>query len=108
MQKMQQFHVYIKVTKVLIVSKCLNYSNSELQVKDTEFGIRNKLIHLLTELEGFKFAITLVLEFKKYTMMIKTGSFIQTQNQKQLLMKMILMIYLNWFIVLFYPTYNFL
>ena len=108
MQKMQLFHVYIKVTKVLIVSKCLNYSNSELQVKDTEFGIRNKLIHLLPELEGFKFAITLVLEFKKYTMMINTGSFIQTQNQKQLLMKMILMIYLNWFIVLFYPTYNFL
>ena len=86
------------------MSKCLNYSNPELQVKDTEFEIRNKLIHLLTELEGLKFATTLVLEFKKYTMMIDTASFIQTQNQKQLLMKMILMIYLNWFIVLFYPT----
>ena len=90
------------------MSKCLNYSNPELQVKNTEFEIRNKLIHLLTELEGLKFVTTLVLEFKKYTMMIDTASFIQTQNQKQLLMKMILMIYLNWFIVLFYPTYNFL
>ena len=77
------------------MSKCLNYSNPELQVKDTEFEIRNKLIHLLTELEGLKFVTTLVLEFKKYTMMIDTASFIQTQNQKQLLMKMILMIYLN-------------
>ena len=36
----------------------------ELQLKNTEFAIRNKLIDLLAELSGFKF-VTLVIEFKK-------------------------------------------
>ena len=38
---------------------------AETTFKDTEFEIRNKLIDLLTELKGFKFVTTLVLEFKK-------------------------------------------
>ena len=46
-----------------------NSLNLELQLKDTKSAIRNKLIDLLTdslltELKGFKFVRTLVLEFK--------------------------------------------
>ena len=46
-----------------------NSLNLELQLKDTKVAIRNKLIDLLTdflltELKGFKFLRTLVLEFK--------------------------------------------
>ena len=46
-----------------------NSLNLELQLKDTKSAIRNKLIDLLTdflltELKGFKFMRTLVLEFK--------------------------------------------
>ena len=43
----------------------MNSFNLELQLKDTEFATRNKLIYLLTELKGFKFATTLVLDFNK-------------------------------------------
>ena len=39
--------------------------NPELQLKDTEPVIKSKLIDLLTELKGFKFVATLVLELKK-------------------------------------------
>ena len=42
-----------------------NSFNPELQLKDTEYAIRNKLIDLLTELKVFKFATPLSLEFKK-------------------------------------------
>ena len=46
----------------------LNSFNPELQLKDTEFAFRNKLYYkkkkdLLSELKGFKFVATLVLEF---------------------------------------------
>ena len=37
----------------------------ELQLKDTESAIKNKLIDSLTELKVFKVVTTLVLEFKK-------------------------------------------
>ena len=43
----------------------LNSFNPEVQLKDTESTIKNKLIDLLTQLKGFKFLTTLVLEFKK-------------------------------------------
>ena len=43
----------------------LNYFNPELQLKDTESGIRNRLIEILTELKSFKLMTTLVMEFKK-------------------------------------------
>ena len=43
----------------------LNSFNSELQLKDTESAIKNKLKKLLSELRGFKFMTTLVLMFKK-------------------------------------------
>ena len=53
-----------------------NSLNLELQLKDTKSAIRNKLIDLLTdflltELKGFKFVRTLVLEFKNQKAMIK-------------------------------------
>ena len=42
----------------------MNSFNPTLQLKDTESAINNKLIDTLTDLKGFKFARTLVLEFK--------------------------------------------
>ena len=42
-----------------------NYFNPELQLTDTESATTNKLIDLLSELRGFKFVTTLVIEFKK-------------------------------------------
>ena len=43
----------------------LNPFNLELQLKDTESAIKNKLINFLSELREFKFVTILVLEFKK-------------------------------------------
>ena len=43
----------------------LNSFNPEIQLKDTESAIKNKLINLLPELRGFKFVTKLILEFKK-------------------------------------------
>ena len=45
--------------------KILNSFNPELQLKDTESAIKNKLKNILTELKGFKFVTTLALKFKK-------------------------------------------
>ena len=36
-----------------------------MQLKDSEFAIKSKLIPLLKQLKGFKFVTTLVLVFKK-------------------------------------------
>ena len=73
-------------------------------LKDTEYAIRNKLIDLLTELKGFKFVTTLVLEFKKTIIKQYITPFSLTQKQEQLLMKTILMMYLNQSIVLLYQA----
>ena len=42
----------------------MNSFDPELQLKDTESAIENKLINLFSELIGLKFVTTLVLEFK--------------------------------------------
>ena len=39
--------------------------NVELKLKDTESAIRDKLIDLLLELQGFQFLTTLIIEFRK-------------------------------------------
>ena len=46
-------------------AEIMNCFNRELQLKDTESAIKNKLKHLLTELKGFSFRFmkTLVLGF---------------------------------------------
>ena len=41
----------------------LNSFNAELQLKDTESAIKNRLINLLPELKGFNFVTALVLGF---------------------------------------------
>ena len=46
-------------------AQILNPFNSELELKDFESAIKNKLIDLLSELKNFKFVTKLVLEFKK-------------------------------------------
>ena len=88
--------------------RILNSFNPELQLKDTESAIKNKLI--LSELRSFKFAKTLVLEFEKIENDNKTlyNTFIRIQKQKQLLIKMTLVINLNQSIVLLYETYKYL
>ena len=84
----------------------MNFFNPELQLKDSESAIKNKLIDLLSQLKVFKFVTALVIEFKKYKVMIKhyMQPFTQTQKQKQLLMKKILIMYLNQSIVSLYQT----
>ena len=49
----------------------LNSFNPELQLKDTESAIKNKLIELLIQLKGFKF-LTLIVVFKKIETKDKT------------------------------------
>ena len=41
----------------------LNSFNPELRLKDTESAIKSKLIDVLSQLKGFKFAAILVLKF---------------------------------------------
>ena len=48
-----------------------NSLNAELQLKDTEYEIRNKLIDLLSELRSFRFVTTLILGLKKIQSDIK-------------------------------------
>ena len=55
----------VKAMQVLIILKFLNSLNTKLQLKDTEFVIKSKLIELSTQLKGFKFVTTFVLVFKK-------------------------------------------
>ena len=43
----------------------MNSYNPEIQLKDTEYVIENKLIDLFTELKDLKFMTTLALEFKQ-------------------------------------------
>ena len=62
----------IKVIKVFVVLNYLNSFNSELQLKDTQSTIKNKLKKNLTELRGSKFMATLVLVFKKIEVDDKT------------------------------------
>ena len=57
-------HAYKRYASTYSV-EILNSFNSALQLKDTEYAIRNKLIDLLTKLKCFKFVAALVLEFKK-------------------------------------------
>ena len=49
----------------------LNSFNSELQLKDTEYAIKNKLKIQLPEIKGFKFMTILVLMLKRRKVRIK-------------------------------------
>ena len=77
----------------------LNSFNLEVQFKDTEFVVRNKLTDLLTELKEFEFVTALVLQSEKQKMMMK-------QRLKQLLMRVILMTDLNPSTVRLYQIYK--
>ena len=55
------FKDYASSSNVQILSSF----NLELQLKEFEFAVKNKLINFLTKLKGFKFVTALVLEFKK-------------------------------------------
>ena len=43
----------------------MNFFNPDLQLKDTEFRIKDKLIDLVCKLKDYKFMAELVLEFRK-------------------------------------------
>ena len=72
-----------------------NSFNPDLLLKHFDFSIKNKLKNI--KLRGSKFITTLVLESEIWKMMMKQTLplFILIQKQKQVLMKVILMIYLN-------------
>ena len=55
----------IKIMQGLKFVENLNFSNLELQLKDTESAIKSKLINLLTKLKGFKVVTALVLKHEK-------------------------------------------
>ena len=61
----------------------MNSFNTKLQIKDTESESKNKLMDLFTELKGFKFVTTLVLEFIKIQIDNKTlySTFYLNQNE---------------------------
>ena len=71
----------------------MNSFNPELQLQNTKPAMRNKLKYFLTELKGFKFVITMVLEFKNQKVMMKQNiaPFIHPQRLKPLLRRVILM-----------------
>ena len=52
----------------------------ELQIKNIESAIENKLKDLLSKLQDFKFGTTLVIEFKKVTIQQNVAPFIPTQE----------------------------
>ena len=83
----------------------INYFNPELQTKDTESAIKNKLERLLTKLKGSKFVRTLVLVVKKIKNDDK-AKFIHIEKQKQLSMNVTLTMYLNQSIQKLYQTYK--
>ena len=60
-KRSRAYEVYASTYNVEI----LKSFDSELQLKDTESTIKNKLKDLLSELRDFKFVTILVLEFKK-------------------------------------------
>lgn len=60
----------------------LNSFNHELQLKCTEYAIREELIDLLSELEGFKIVKILALEFTKMETNDKTKYRISYLNLK--------------------------
>ena len=78
---MKRLHAYKGNTCTYSV-EILNSFNPELQLKNTESAIKNKLIDLLTELKGFKFVTTLLLEFKKIQSDDKTISKTFYSNSK--------------------------
>ena len=61
---MKQSHAYKSYSSTYIV-KVFKSFNPELQLKETESSIRNKLIDFLTGLKGFKLMTTFILEFRK-------------------------------------------
>ena len=85
----------------------LNSFNPELQLKDTESAIK-KTKKILTEFSRFTFVATLILLFKKRESDDKKSMtlFNQTQKQKYLSMKAILMMYLNQYILKLYQTHK--
>ena len=60
----KQSHGYKGYASVCSV-EILNSFNPELQLRDTVYAIRNKLVDVLAELKDCKFLVKLVLEFKK-------------------------------------------
>ena len=82
----------------------LNSFHPELQVKHTEFAIENELIYQLSEVREFKFVTRLVLEFRNIESNdeAKYSIFYLNSKTRIILMKVILMMYLNQFILQLY------
>ena len=97
----------LKVIQILIML----IKDINPQLNPNESLIKNKLIDLLFNFRGLKFVTTVVLKLRKKKVTIKhiILLFIRTQKQKNLLMKVILMMYLKQFMLGLYQKYkNFL
>ena len=82
----------------------MNFLNPEPHLKDTESAIKNKLIDVLSQLRGFIFLTTLILEFKKIEnddKAIYTTFYLNSKAGK-----VILMMYLSQAVALLYQTYK--
>ena len=77
----------------------MNYFNPKIQLKNTEPTITIKQKDLVSELRGFKFMTILVIELKKKVESDDARKYsihlVSTRKQKQLLIRVILMMYLN-------------
>ena len=63
-------------------AEILIFFNPELQLKDTDSAIKNKLIDLLSELKGFKFVTKLAFVFRKIESEDKTKYGTSYSNSK--------------------------
>ena len=99
----------IKIMRVLIMLKFWILFYSELQLKDNESSFKKKKKEdLSSELKGFRFVATLVVEFKKKKAMMKQNIalLIWPQGLKQLLMRVVLMMYLNKSVMQLFQKYE--
>ena len=89
---------------ITYIVEILNFFNPKLQRKESKSTIKNKLIDLLSGLGGFKFVTILALNDNKMTIKQYIAPFTRTQKQKQIIIKVALMMCLNKSILLLYKT----
>ena len=103
----KRFHAYKGYTSTYNVDILTLIMNCNLKILNLQLKKKTNNRSLL-ELRVFKFATTLSLVFKKIKVMMKQSvvPFVRTQKQKKILIKVILLMYLNQFIFQFYETYK--
>ena len=98
--------MFIKVTQVLIILDLLVLLILNYGLKDAESAVKNKLMDLLAELREVEFLTRFAFRMQKVIKKENMALFSRTQKQKQLLIKVILMMYLNQSILQLYQTHK--